>query len=80
MLKAKGTTLVLGLRDIMDEPALLVREWKRKHALPALEHLYDEIWVYGLEALRRSARGRRLPARGAPEDGLHRLPAAQRAA
>ena len=48
MLKARGTTLVLGLRDIMDEPALLVREWKRKKVLPALEQLYDEIWVYGL--------------------------------
>jgi predicted glycosyltransferase len=49
LLKSRGTKLVLGLRDIMDEPALLVREWKRKHALPALEHLYDEIWVYGLQ-------------------------------
>ena len=48
MLKARGTTLVLGLRDIMDEPALLMREWKRKKVLPALEQLYDEIWVYGL--------------------------------
>ena len=48
MLKARGTTLVLGLRDIMDEPAMLVREWKRKKVLPALENLYDEIWVYGL--------------------------------
>jgi predicted glycosyltransferase len=47
MLKAKGTTLVLGLRDIMDEPTLLMREWKRKKVLPALENLYDEIWVYG---------------------------------
>jgi predicted glycosyltransferase len=48
MLKARGTALVLGLRDIMDEPPLLVREWKRKKVLPALEHLYDDIWVYGL--------------------------------
>jgi hypothetical protein len=48
MLKARGTTLVLGLRDIMDEPSLLLREWKRKKVLPALERLYDEIWVYGL--------------------------------
>jgi predicted glycosyltransferase len=48
MLKARGTTLVLGLRDIMDEPALLMREWKRKKVMPALERLYDEIWVYGL--------------------------------
>jgi len=48
MLKGKGTTLVLGLRDIMDDPKLLLREWERKQVLPALEHLYDEIWVYGL--------------------------------
>lgn len=47
MLKAKGTTLVLGLRDIMDEPVALLREWNRKRALPALENVYDEIWVYG---------------------------------
>jgi predicted glycosyltransferase len=50
MLKAKGTTLVLGLRDIMDEPRLLLREWERKQVIPALEQLYDEIWVYGLES------------------------------
>src|SRR4051794_15993985 len=49
LLKAKGTTLVLGLRDIMDDPLSLVGEWKRKKVMPALEHLYDDIWVYGLE-------------------------------
>jgi predicted glycosyltransferase len=48
LLKARGTTLVLGLRDIMDDPRQLLREWKRKKVLPALEHLYDDIWVYGL--------------------------------
>ena len=40
--------LILGLRDIMDEPASLVDEWQRKMVFPALERLYDEIWVYGL--------------------------------
>ena len=47
-LKSRGTPLVLGLRDVMDEPALLAPEWKRKNVLPALRDLYDEIWVYGL--------------------------------
>ena len=47
-LKRRGTPLVLGLRDVMDEPALLAPEWKRKNVLPALRDLYDEIWVYGL--------------------------------
>ncbi|MCW2235499.1 glycosyltransferase family protein [Azospirillum canadense] len=47
-LKRRGVPLVLGLRDVMDEPALLAPEWERKKVLPALENLYDEIWVYGL--------------------------------
>ncbi len=50
-LKARGSRLVLGLRDIMDEPTMLSREWEHKHVMPALTGLYDEIWVYGLEAL-----------------------------
>jgi predicted glycosyltransferase len=48
MLKERGRPLVLGLRDVMDEPSLLAPEWKRKNVMPALENLYDEIWVYGL--------------------------------
>lgn len=48
MLKKRGTRLVLGLRDVLDEPAALVPEWERKNVLPALENFYDEIWVYGL--------------------------------
>ncbi|MGE5147829.1 MAG: glycosyltransferase family protein [Candidatus Eiseniibacteriota bacterium] len=48
MLKSKGVPLILGLRDVMDEPALLAPEWRRKNVMPALTELYDEIWVYGL--------------------------------
>jgi predicted glycosyltransferase len=48
MLKERGTQLVLGLRDVLDEPALLMPEWRRKNVLPALRDLYDDIWVYGL--------------------------------
>ena len=48
MLKARGTPLVLGLRDVMDEPSALAPEWERKKVLPALDKLYDELWVYGL--------------------------------
>ena len=47
-LKARGSRLVLGLRDVMDDPALLAEEWERKNAMPALETLYDDILVYGL--------------------------------
>jgi predicted glycosyltransferase len=48
ILKDRGRLLVLGLRDVMDDPARLAVEWERKRAFPALEHLYDHIWVYGL--------------------------------
>jgi predicted glycosyltransferase len=48
MLKARGTRIILGLRDVMDDPVLLKPEWRRKKVVPALRDLYDEIWVYGL--------------------------------
>ncbi len=48
VLKERGTALALGLRDVMDEPALLGPEWERKNVMPALMDLYDQIWVYGL--------------------------------
>ena len=47
-LKSRGVPLVLGLRDVMDDPLLLEPEWRRKKALPALRDLYDDIWIYGL--------------------------------
>lgn len=46
-----GCRLVLGLRDIMDEPGLLAAEWRRKRVMPALERFYDRIWVYGLRQI-----------------------------
>lgn len=47
LLKERGTRLVLGLRDVMDDPASLEEEWRRKNVAPALKRLYDEIWIYG---------------------------------
>ena len=41
------TRLVLGLRDVLDEPDVLAAEWDRKGAVEATENFYDEIWVYG---------------------------------
>ena len=58
MLKQQGTVNVLGLRDVMDETTLLKNEWERKEVAPVLEHLYHDIWVYGLKEM------------GSPIDGL----------
>ncbi len=46
-LKARGCTLVLGLREVMDSPPLLKAEWGRSGVLAKIEQLYDDIWVYG---------------------------------
>lgn len=61
-LKDRGVPLVLGLRDVMDEPALLAPEWERKRVLPALEDLYDELWVYGLPQICDPLEGIDIPA------------------
>ena len=62
LLKARGTRLVLGLRDVMDEPSLLRREWEARRVVPALTDLYDEIWVYGLPEFWNPLRDLDLPA------------------
>jgi predicted glycosyltransferase len=63
MLKRQGTRLVLGLRDVMDEPAALEPEWERKNVLPALRDLYDEIWIYGLPQVCNPLEGIELPTK-----------------
>ena len=50
MLKKRGAHIVLGVRDVMDDPALLRREWERKGAADALLRHYDDIVVYGLRS------------------------------
>lgn len=46
-LKQQGTTLVLGLREVMDAPHLLEQEWKRNDVLRKIGQYYDSVWVYG---------------------------------
>lgn len=46
-LKSMGTTLVLGLREVMDAPHLLEAEWRPLATLAKIDRLYDDIWVYG---------------------------------
>lgn len=46
-LQLKGCKTVLGLRDVMDSPELLAREWQKKNIINKIASLYDEIWIYG---------------------------------
>jgi predicted glycosyltransferase len=45
------TRTVLGLRDILDEAAVVRSDWGKKRIYAVLESLYDEIWVYGVQAV-----------------------------
>lgn len=41
------TRCVLGLRDVLDDPAAVDRDWTKASNVEAIESFYDEVWVYG---------------------------------
>ena len=47
LLKAAGTKLVLGLRDILDAPDVVQDRWQSEGAYAAMERYYDRVLVYG---------------------------------
>lgn len=56
-LRVRGRThCVLGLRDILDEPASVMREWQSAANEKAICENFDEIWVYGSPAVYELAR------------------------
>ena len=62
LLHMRGTPMILGLRDVMDDPGALEDEWERKNAIPALSEYYDELWIYGLPQICNPLDGLDLPA------------------
>jgi predicted glycosyltransferase len=46
-LKARGTTLVLGLREVMDAPDLLEAEWRKNEVIRKIGLYYDMVLAYG---------------------------------
>ncbi|WP_170344883.1 glycosyltransferase family protein [Ruegeria atlantica] len=64
-----GTKMVLGLRDVLDEPEVLAAEWARKEAVEATERFYHEIWVYGLQSIHDPTQG--LPLSAAAQSRIH---------
>lgn len=43
----RGTRTLLGIRDIIDSPEVVAREWGRPQIRSALAELYDRVVVYG---------------------------------
>jgi predicted glycosyltransferase len=62
LMQRRRATVILGLRDVMDDPEALESEWERKHAVPALAEYYDEIWIYGLPQICDPLAGLNVPA------------------
>src|SRR3954469_11681593 len=46
-LRAAGTRLVLGLREVLDDPLRVQLEWARTGFADLVRRHYDAIWVYG---------------------------------
>lgn len=38
---------LLGLRDIIDEPATVIESWKKQNIYPLLSSVYDHVLIYG---------------------------------
>ena len=67
-LRDKGVSTVLGLRDILDDPVLLNKEWDHRGTPRNLEDWYDELWVFGSRSM-----GNPLAELGVSEAGLQRM-------
>lgn len=49
--KRLPTKLVLGVRDILDEPERTRRTLEGNGSFEAIERFYDEVWVYGSQSI-----------------------------
>src|SRR5690606_2104658 len=61
-LRAAGTRIVLGLRDVLDDAVTSRREWDADRSAEALRRWYDRVWVYGDRAVHDLAAELDLPA------------------
>ncbi|ALU40725.1 glycosyl transferase family 28 [Kocuria flava] len=58
-----GTAVVLGLREVLDEPAAAAREWAALGDLELVRRVYDQVWVYGDPAVHDPVATSEVPAR-----------------
>ncbi len=61
------TKTILGLRDILDESAVVCRDWENKDVYRYLKELYDEIWIYGNRDIYNPIEEYKIPAELKPK-------------
>jgi predicted glycosyltransferase len=55
LLRGRKTKIVLGLRDIIDDPKRTCRRWKNGRTYETIRDYYDKILIYGSEDIYRTA-------------------------
>ena len=45
--RTRGCRTVLGLREVLDTPAVIEREWDRAGGAGRVAESFDEVWIYG---------------------------------
>lgn len=60
--KKERARVVLGLRDVLDDPEQVTREWKAADNFSAIRDWYDSVWVYGDPIIFDSLSEYRFPA------------------
>lgn len=61
-LRHRPTRCILGLRDVLDTPATVRRDWKRAENITAIRRYYDTVWIYGDPNIYDPRREYRFPA------------------
>ena len=46
-LASRGTHIILGVRDIIDEPEAVLNQWEKLKNIEIIRLYFSEIWVYG---------------------------------
>lgn len=62
LLKKNGTKILLGLRDIIDDPEVTCKRWKMGNTYEVMRKYYDHILIYGSSRIFDTVRQYRLDA------------------
>lgn len=57
-----GCAVVLGLRDVLDDPSAMAAEWSRIGGADAVRRRFDAVWVYGDDAVHDPLASGEIPA------------------
>lgn len=60
--RRRQTRCILGLRDVLDDPAAVRRQWQSTDNEGAIRRYYDAVWIYGDPAVYDLAQAYRFPA------------------